>query len=150
MMTIRTADIEYLDSLVILFEKYRAFYRKDADYESSKSFLQERMKLNESIVYVAEIENELVGFTQLYRIFSSTNLKRAWLLNDLFVDANQRGKGISKKLIEKAQELARTTNAHGIMLETEKNNDIGNRLYPKAGFKLSADVNHYEWTNPEA
>ena len=148
MMTIRVADLQDLNSLATLFEKYRKFYRKAPDYNNSRCFLEERMTLNESIIYVAELEDELIGFTQLYPIFSSTNLKKAWLLNDLFVNDNQRGKGISKKLIQKAQELAKDTNAHGIMLETEKTNDIGNRLYPKAGFKACNDVNFYEWRNP--
>ena len=91
-------------------------------------------------------KNQLVGFTQLYPIFSSTRMQRMWLLNDLFVHADHRGKGISKALIEKAKELARSNNAAGILLETEKNNDIGNQLYPSVGFELEGN-NFYFWTN---
>jgi len=74
-------------------------------------------------------------------------MKRYWLLNDLFVHENYRGKGFSKQLIEKAKEIAKSTDAGGILLETGKTNDIGNKLYPGCGFELYDEVNFYEWTN---
>jgi len=90
----------------------------------------------------------LTGFTQLYPLFSSTRMKRYWLLNDLFVNENHRGKGHSKALIEKAKELCIATNACGILLETDKTNEIGNQLYPNCGFEQYTHANFYEWTNP--
>ncbi|WP_271711513.1 GNAT family N-acetyltransferase [Marinigracilibium pacificum] len=72
-------------------------------------------------------------------------MKRVWLLNDLFVDEKYRGKGISVALINRAKKLAKETNAVGLMLETEKSNDIGNNLYPKTGFTLDKDHNYYSW-----
>ena len=70
----------------------------------------------------------MTGFTQLYPLFSSTRMKRYWLLNDLFVNENHRGKGHSKALIESAKELCRETKACGILLETDKTNEIGNNF----------------------
>ncbi len=150
-MKIRTAFIEDLDQLVTLFEEYRAFYHKPAQPEVAREFLRNRMNNEESVIYVAELKNKsLAGFVQLYPYFSSTNLKRLWLLNDLYVNPNYRGQGISVQLIEKAQQLAKETNAHALMLETGKDNVVGNRLYPKTGFKLYDDVNFYEWKCAES
>ena len=147
-MKIRQASTIDLEDLVVLFEEYRAFYNKKPDFSTAKSFLQSRIENKESVVYVCELDDQtLAGFVQLYPYFSSTNLKRLWLLNDLFVHPLHRGKGISIQLIEKAQQLAKETNAHALMLETGKENDIGNSLYPKTGFKLYDDVNFYEWRN---
>lgn len=87
-----------------------------------------------------------VGFVQLFPLFSSTRLARYWLLNDLFVHPDQRGKGVSKALIERAKVLSRETNACGMYLETGKDNNIGNKLYPATDFKLMDSVNFYEWT----
>ncbi|MEM9896740.1 MAG: GNAT family N-acetyltransferase [Bacteroidota bacterium] len=84
---------------------------------------------------------ELAGFIHLYPIFSSTRMKKMFLLNDLFVAKALRGKGISKKLIEHAKDLARKKTACAILLETEKSNSIGNLLYPKMGFEIKVDVN---------
>jgi ribosomal protein S18 acetylase RimI-like enzyme len=72
-------------------------------------------------------------------------MKRYWLLNDLYVNENYRGKGFSKQLIEASKELAKSTDAAGILLETGKSNDIGNKLYPSCGFEIYDEVNFYEW-----
>jgi len=146
-MKIIQANETHIDQVVDLFDAYRVWYRKSSDKENAKEFLLERMKSKESIVYIAEDENgKLLGFTQLYPIFSSTRMKRMWLLNDLFVHAESRGKGISKMLINKAKDLAKSNNAYGILLETEKSNDIGNHLYPSMDFELEGN-NFYFWTN---
>jgi GNAT superfamily N-acetyltransferase len=89
--------------------------------------------------------NVMTGFTQLYPLFSSTRMKRLWLLNDLFVDERFRGKGFSIALIEKSKELCYQTGACGLLLETAKSNTIGNNLYPRTSFFLDEDHNYYSW-----
>src|SRR5882672_8652450 len=134
MSTVRKAVIDDLSQLAGLFNLYRIFYRKESDIESAKIFLRDRMQQHESVIYVAEENQKLIGFTQLYPQFSSTRMKRSWLLNDLYVLEEYRGKGISKQLIEAAKQLAKETTSAGLLLETEKTNIIGNHLYPSAGF----------------
>ena len=96
-------------------------------------------------MFICEVNNILTGFVQLYPLFSSTRVSKYWLLNDLFVDSEYRGKGYSKLLIDKAKELVKDSNACGMMLETEKSNKIGNNLYPETGFKKNDLSNFYEW-----
>lgn len=146
-MIIRKATINDLPQLSELFDHYRIFYRKTSDIEGAKKFLKERISNNDSVIFVAEKENQLSGFTQLYPQFSSTRMKRYWLLNDLFVREDQRGKGISKKLIDEAKQLAKETSAAGLMLETEKTNIVGNNLYPSVDFALNETNNFYWWNN---
>lgn len=145
MITIKRATLDDLESIAPLFDAYRVFYRKESDLEAASTFIKERITESESIIYLAFSGNEAVGFTQLYPIFSSTRLKRVWLLNDLYVDKNHRGKGISKMLLERSKRLTIDTDAAAVILETEKSNTIGNQLYPFAGFTLEDDVNHYYW-----
>jgi ribosomal protein S18 acetylase RimI-like enzyme len=133
--------------LAELFDQYRIFYHKDSDIPAAEKFLTERIENKDSEIFVAENECKLVGFVQLYPLFSSTRMKRYWLLNDLYVNENYRGKGFSKELIEESKELSKLTNAAGILLETGKSNDIGNNLYPSCGFEIYDEVNFYEWTN---
>ena len=148
MIKIRKATINDLNLLVELFENYRVFYKKEPNKESAENFLSERLKLNDSEIFVTETaDNNLVGFVQLYPLFSSTRMQRLWLLNDLFVDEEFRGKGISKQLIETAKEFCKQTNACGLILETEKTNSIGNELYPKVGFSVDLEHNYYSWEN---
>lgn len=144
---IRKATLQDIGQLSELFDQYRIFYQKEPDLPAAEQFLTERIENRDSEIFVAESEGEILGFVQLYPIFSSTRMKRYWLLNDLFVHENYREKGFSKQLIEKAKEIAKSTNAGGILLETGKTNDIGNKLYPGCGFELYDEVNFYEWTN---
>lgn len=141
----RKAQLADVQQLAELFDQYRIFYHKDSDIPAAEKFLTERIENNDSEIFVAENEGKLVGFVQLYPLFSSTRMKRYWLLNDLYVNENYRGKGFSKQLIEASKELAKSTDAAGILLETGKSNDIGNNLYPSCGFEIYDEVNFYEW-----
>ena len=148
MITIRKATINDLNLVVELFDKYRVFYEKESDKLKAEEFLFYRLRLNDSEIFVAENDkNDLVGFVQLYPIFSSTRMQRLWLLNDLYVNKEHRGKGISKLLIESAKELCKNTNACGLILETAKSNIVGNKLYTKVGFLLDEIHNYYSWNN---
>jgi hypothetical protein len=46
-----------------------------------------------------------------------------------------------------AKNLALKTNAAGLLLETEKNNQVGNRLYLSTGFAMNETSNFYWWEN---
>jgi len=147
-MKVREAVHTDLEKLGSLFNGYRVFYKKESDIEAAKAFLSERLKNKDSEIYVCENEEEsLLGFVQLYPLFSSTRMKKLWLLNDLFVDPASRGKGVSKHLIERAKKLVEESSACGMFLETGKSNFIGNSLYPKTGFELNKGSNFYEWSN---
>lgn len=145
-MKIRKATLNDIEQLSILFDLYRIFYEKASDIENAKIFLTDRLSNNESEVFVAENDDKiLVGFVQLYPLFSSTRMKRFWLLNDLFVKKEERNKGISIALIEAAKNLCIEKNSCGMMLETAKSNIVGNNLYPKTGFDLDKEHNYYTW-----
>lgn len=144
MNTIRKANIQDLDTLAHLFDGYRVFYKQSSNLLASKAFLKERIENKDSEIFVAlDGEAKISGFVQLYPIFSSTRMKRMWLLNDLFVNPAYRGQGISKLLLDKAKELSRQTGSVGLLLETERTNVIGNKLYPSAGFKKDEEHHYY-------
>jgi len=149
-MEIAKASLADLDGLVNLFDQYRVWYRKTSDLEKATDFLKSRLANGDSEIFIAKNDaGELVGFTQCYPLFSSTRMQRMWLLNDLFVEPSCRGQGTSKALINAAKDLARSTEAAGILLETEKSNEIGNQLYPRTGFHLEEN-NFYFWTTEPA
>ena len=144
-MQVREAKLSDLENLSDLFNSYRMFYGKKSDLKVAEEFLRSRIENKDSKIFVCDLNNELSGFVQLYPIFSSTRVSKYWLLNDLFVDIKKRGKGYSKLLIERSKELVIESKACGMMLETEKSNDIGNMLYPSTGFKKNELCNFYEW-----
>jgi N-acetylglutamate synthase-like GNAT family acetyltransferase len=146
-MSIRKAGIKDVPQLAKLFDEYRVFYKEESDLEEATNFLNERIIKNESEIFIdVNNDNTLAGFVQLYPLFSSTRMKRLWLLNDLYVKPGYRGKNISVRLINRAKDLVNETQACGLILETAKSNIIGNNLYPRTEFKLDEDHNYYHWS----
>ncbi len=145
-MLVRKVDITDIEQLSKLFDEYRIFYRKDSDFNGAKIFLTDRIMNKESEIFIAENDKKtLMGFIQLYPLFSSTRMRRLWLLNDLYVNEQHRGKEVSVALMNEAKVFATKTNSAGLILETEKSNIIGNNLYPKVGFELDVEHNFYFW-----
>jgi GNAT superfamily N-acetyltransferase len=142
---VRKATLDDLSQLAVLFDGYRMFYKKTSAVDDAAEFLSQRLSKNESEIFVADRDGTLLGFVQLYPLFSSTRMKRLWLLNDLFVEARYRGHGVSVALIDAAKNLCLETGACALSLETAKSNEIGNQLYPRAGFTLDQDHNFYSW-----
>ncbi len=141
------ATVFDLCALSRLFDAYRQFYRQPSDQIGARSFLKERLVKKDSIIYIAlDGQGNPAGFVQLYPIFSSVSMKRSWLLNDLYVDPEFRGKGVSRLLISRCKELARESNAKGLLLETEKTNEVGLNLYPSEGFKPVVETRFFFWT----
>lgn len=132
---ISTATLEHLELLVPLFDAYRVFYQEKTDFERARNFLLERIQNADSVIYLAFDADKPLGFTQLYPSFSSASTQRLWILNDLYVIPEARGLRIGEYLIERAMQLARDTNAKGVMLETAHTNTSGQKLYERMGFE---------------
>lgn len=143
--TIKQANLENLDETAVLFNLYRIFYRQEDDYEKCRNFIRERLDNDQSDIFLIYVDNKAVGFVQLYKLYHYVKLAKQWLLSDLFVHPDYRGKGLSVALIERAKKWCDETAACGLMLETEKTNDIGNTLYPRCGFEYDGLHNYYYW-----
>ena len=133
-MIIRRAKKKDIGGLSILFDKYRIFYKQPSDIDNARSFLKKRMKRKESVIFVAEERNELVGFVQLFPIFSSVSMKRTWLLNDLYVNEKSRGIGVATKLLDAAKEFGASTNSKWLLLQTAADNFTAQKVYEKNGW----------------
>ena len=144
---ILTATLEHVDAATDLFTKYRTFYNQPSDEEASKKFITDRITNKESVIFLSKVNNDFAGFVQLYPIFSSTRLQKHWLLNDLFIDENFRRLGLAEMLIQRSKDLAKETNARGLILETASDNPQAQLLYIKTDFQK--DNNHFcfNWDN---
>ena len=134
-MKIITATLDHLELIAPLFNAYRVFYDQASDLEAATAFLRERFLLRESVIYMVLEGETAFGFTQLYPSFSSVNLRRLWILNDLFVIPEARGQRVGEALIGAAVELAQTSGAIGVQLETAHTNLSGQMLYERLGFQ---------------
>ncbi|WP_284042087.1 GNAT family N-acetyltransferase [Flagellimonas myxillae] len=145
---IKQATIADIDLVTPLFDAYRVFYGQESDMEAAKNFLLERFNNAENVVFLA-LENEVpVGFTQLYRTFSSVSMQPFYILNDLFVAPEFRKKGVGEALLNHAKTFCKTRNYKGLALETAIDNPA-QKLYERLGWKKDESYFHYFWSNPK-
>ncbi len=144
-MKIIKASKSNLDQIVPLFDGYRVFYKQPTDLERARTFLSERFEKEDSVIFMAiSDDGEGMGFTQLYPSFSSVSTQGTYILNDLFVSAEHRKKGVGEALMERAKKFAKEKGAKGITLETDSNNPAQN-LYERLGWKKDIRVFHFTW-----
>jgi ribosomal protein S18 acetylase RimI-like enzyme len=144
---IHQANLSDLEVIVPLFDGYRQFYGASSDLAAAKHFLFERFEHHESVIFLATDPKDRsigLGFTQLYPMFSSISMQRFFLLNDLFVAPNARGKGVGQGLLQAAEAFARASKAKGLMLQTDVGNTAAQALYIRAGWRLDRQFINFE------
>lgn len=138
-LQIKQASIDDINIVAPLFNAYRIFYNQASDMAGATNFLYERIVKNQSTLFIAFINGEAVGFTQLYPIFSSVSLRPALLLNDLYIAERVRKLGVAAALLNKAKEFGKQNNAGWLLLETAFDNYNAQSLYEKNGWIKQTD-----------
>lgn len=118
----RIASEKDLPALATLFDAYRQFNGKPAALRESAAFLKARMANKESVVLVAGGPMGLAGFAQLYPTFSSVSLARVFIVNDLFVEPQQRRQGVASALLQAAAHYAHERGAVRLSASTAVDN----------------------------
>ncbi|MGE7945526.1 GNAT family N-acetyltransferase [Lysinibacillus sp. NPDC093688] len=142
-MEIRKVTLATVGEVVPLFNAYREFYGQQSDLEQAEQFLLERLNKEESVIFLAYLDERPVGFVQLYPTFSSVAMKKAFILNDLFVAEHARKHGVAQALMEQCYSYCLQKDARYITLETATDNVRAQKLYEKLGMKIDDGVFHY-------
>ncbi|SHG53118.1 GNAT family N-acetyltransferase [Flagellimonas flava] len=93
-----------------------------------------------SLVYCKE-GNHILGMAALasYSVLSG---HKGWI-EDVVVDANARGRGIGRLLVEKLLDIARLKGLTDVLLFTANHRESAIHLYKKLGFVASASGMYY-------
>ncbi|HBR7306792.1 TPA: N-acetyltransferase family protein [Klebsiella aerogenes] len=142
-MNIYQAQPQDVDTVLPLYLAYRRFYQVEENLVQAREFILKRLQLNESVIFFAEVDGKAVGFTQLYPLFCSLEMKRIWLLYDLYVDESARQHGVAQQLIARAEQLAKESDSAFIMLSTATDNTKAQALYERSGFVRDTDFYVY-------
>lgn len=143
-MHVTRAHVEDISRVAPLFADYRKWYGQPYDLDAATAFLTERLQRDESIVLMASDGDGVVGFTQIYPSFSSTQLAPIWILNDLFIAEEARGTGAVDALLKVAALLAEETGAIAIELATAHDNLRAQAVYDRHGYQPDETFLHYE------
>ncbi len=141
-VVVNRAALADLPALANLFDGYRRFYNQSSDLEGAQRFLRARMTNNDSVIFVAAVAQELVGFTQLYPTFSSVSMQRDLILNDLFVSKSARRTGAGMALMNAAADYGRSIGAKSLRLETDEDNSQAQALYERLDYQRDS-TRHY-------
>ena len=144
-MRIVQATLEHLDLLTPLFIKYREFYGELPFPDSSRKFLETRLKRKESVIYLAlaDDEDKLLGYCQLFPSYSSLSLKCVWILNDIFVAEDARRMLVADRLLQTAKQMAKDTNAVRMRVATSVSNEVAQKTYESIGFREDTRFKNY-------
>ncbi len=96
--------------------------------------LRERLKQRDSVITMADLNDQVLGFTPPFPSFSSQASIRNWILHDLFIVPGERGQRAGDRLIERAGQLKPQTRATGIQHKTTNAHLVGRSLYECVGF----------------
>ena len=142
----RAATLDDLPVLAELFDQYRHFYGQPADRKLAEKFLWKRMASGTSQIFLTIEVNtgRRLGFVQLYPSFSSIAARNIWILNDLYVAADARRRGVGTSLLQAARDFAIETKAARLVLSTASENDAARKLYESLGWKRDEVFLHYQ------
>ena len=144
-IAIRAATPSDLERIAPMFDAYRQFYGKPPDLDRARDFIRERLERGENVIFLAEDESgSALGFVQLFPSFTSVEARRLWVLNDLFVSEEARGRGVGRALMNAARDHAVRTGAKRLTLETMEDNRRAWSLYESLGYvKNEPNVRFY-------
>jgi len=140
------ADESHIDALTPLFTGYRVFYEQSADPLADRAFLEDRMRLQDSIIFMAisqDADSKVLGFVQLYPSFDSVDLSPIWILHDLFVAEPARKRGVGRQLMNAARDFCRGTDAVRVDLATAITNKKAQALYESLEYDRDDEFYHY-------
>ena len=128
---IRAVRPEEYEDLLPMIAAYQRFYEApEIDTDRNRDFFRRFIAPSDvGMLLAAREDGRLVGYACLYWHFTSTGARETVLMNDLFTDADERGRGVGRALIEASAEVARERGAAYLEWATAPDNHTAQRLY---------------------
>jgi GNAT superfamily N-acetyltransferase len=135
---------EQFEALVPMIAAYQGFYEaEDIRTERNREFFRRFIAPSDDGMLIGAWRGErLLGYACLYWHFSSTKAVETVLMNDLYVDAEARGEGVGRALIEAAAEIGRERGSPILEWSTAPDNATAQRLYDSTGAERSTWIEY--------
>lgn len=135
MLTFEKLTFENIDTIVAMMQDFYSIDGYDIDaqvsQENFKTFLDDE-RLGQSWLIK---ENDLVlGYIIVVYFFSFEFKGRVALLDELYLNADARGKGVGRKAVEFVKEYVQNQGCKLVLLEVEPHNIPAQKLYESQGF----------------
>jgi GNAT superfamily N-acetyltransferase len=140
MIKIIRADLTntyHADSLVFLLNAYALDPMGGGEALSDftkENLAREIFKRSDTTVILAFDGDKPAGLINCIEGFSTFMSKPLMNIHDVYVDADHRGKGLAKQLLQAAEDLAIEKNCCKVTLEVLEGNEPAKKAYLKFGF----------------
>jgi len=130
---------ENINEVLPLIRKYQKFYgAADIDDEKNKIFFSQFIESDNGVLHLNRCDDKAIGFSTIYKGFSSTRAETVAVLNDLYISSSYRGKGHGKELIEHAVKIAKLRGYSRLQWLTAQDNETAQKLYNTLGANKSS------------
>jgi len=107
---------------------------KPLDEEVKNNLVKELAKLPHAFSVIAYVNGQPAGLINCFEAFSTFSCKPLINIHDVVVLDAYRGNGISQKMLDKVEEIARLRGCCKMTLEVLSNNEAAKSAYRKFGF----------------
>jgi len=128
------------DEVLPLIKEYQEFYKvENISEDKNRSYFYQFVNNNENgILHVLRKNGKAIGFTTIYKGFSSSRAEIVAVINDLYVSTSHRGNGHGKALINHAIGVAKSLGYSRLQWLTAQDNEVAQKLYDSLGANKSS------------
>lgn len=129
-------DTNELTAFIINYKKENDIDIKTGMAESTNELIGNVISSEYSSGFKSVSNNKISGYIIMHIISFPMISGKELYISDLFICSKQRGKGIGRQMLQKAEELAKQNNCTRLMLNNNNESISYERLfYKKNGFK---------------
>jgi ribosomal protein S18 acetylase RimI-like enzyme len=134
-MQVRPIAEDELERLLPMIGAYQSFYGSpDTPIERNREFFRRFLAPGEEGLLLGAWDGgRLLGYACLYWHHSSTRALDTVLMNDLYVEETERGRGVGRALIDAGLAIARERRSPHLEWTTRPDNAAAQRLYDSTG-----------------
>lgn len=128
-----------IEEVLPLIKEYQIYYGvEEVDEKKNQEFFSQFIGSHENgILHLYRVAHNAIGFTSIYKGFSSTRLKAVAILNDLYIKPSLRGNGYGKELVNNALNTAKLMGFSRLQWLTAEDNETAQKLYNALGANKS-------------
>jgi GNAT superfamily N-acetyltransferase len=151
---LRIARVERADlaELLPMMEAYCDFYGTEPGEQRLRELAEALLAdpEGEGVQLIARVGGAPAGFATVYWSWSTTTAARIAVMNDLFVNPEQRGSGAAEALIAGCAEEARAHGADRVEWQTAPANERAQAVYERVGATRESWVDYWLAVPPRA
>ena len=137
---IEIVTTENLEEVLPLIKEYQVFYGVENidEIKNKLYFLQFTKNHENGILHLYRLNKDVIGFTTIYKGYSSTRAEVVAILNDLYVQPAFRNKGYATELVKNAFYTAKKMGLSRLQWLTAEDNVKAQQFYDSFGAHKSS------------